>query len=130
FSPIKVVWQHTGFRDRLRVAVLDDRCRVPTIPDQKVILIPCDDVDEAHYLCAYLGSAFVSAILSKYLGVDASTHILDYVGLKTFSKQDERHTRLAELSRAAHEAVQSGSSPIACEQEIDDITESLHAETA
>jgi methylase of polypeptide subunit release factors len=126
FSPIKIVWQHTGFRDRLRVAVLDDRCRVPTIPDQKVILIPSDDIDEAHYICAYLGSSFVSTLLCKYLGVDASTHILDYIGLRTFSKQDERHIRLAELSRAAHQAVQSGSSPIAFEQEIDRLTDSLH----
>jgi methylase of polypeptide subunit release factors len=128
FSPIKVVWQHTGFRDRLRVAVLDDRCGVPTIPDQKVILIPSDDIDEAHYICAYLGSTFVSATLSKYLGVDASTHILDYVGLKTFSKHDQRHARLAELSRAAHHAVRSGLSPVAFEQEIDRLTERLHGE--
>jgi hypothetical protein len=125
FSPIKVVWQHTGFRDRLRVAVLDDRGRSVTIPDQKVILIPSANIDEAHYMCAFLSSSFVSSMLQKYLGVDASTHILDYIGLKAYSDRNIHHRRLAELSAAAHTAVASGADANEYEQNIDSVVEAL-----
>jgi hypothetical protein len=121
FSPIKVVWQHTGFRGRLRVAVIDDRNRAITIPDQKVILIPSNDTAEAHYICAFLSSNFVSTTLQKYLGTDASTHILDYIGLGLYSSAKEHHRRLAALSQLAHEAVLAGQPTEGFENEIDAI---------
>lgn len=123
FSPIKVVWQHTGFRGRLRVAVIDDRERAITIPDQKVILISSNNIDEAHYICAFLSSNFVSTTLQKYLGTDASTHILDYIGLNRYSAQNEHHRRLSSLSMKAHNAVLAGNSAEEMESEIDEIVE-------
>jgi N-6 DNA Methylase len=127
FSPIKVVWQHTGFRGRLRVAVIDDRDRAITIPDQKVILIPSKDIDEAHYICAFLSSNFVSTTLQKYLGTDASTHILDYIGLRLYSAANEHHRQLAALSQAAHQAALRGSSTEPFEIEIDAIVDNMRA---
>jgi methylase of polypeptide subunit release factors len=127
FSPIKVVWQHTGFRGRLRVAVIDDRKKTVTIPDQKVILIPSDNIDEAHYICAFLSSSFVSATLQKYLGTDASTHILDYVGLNHYSSTNEYHARLAALSKEAHEAASAGRPVEEFESQIDSIVETMRA---
>lgn len=125
FSSIKVVWQHTGFRDRLRVAVLDDRGGSVTIPDQKVILIPTTSFEEAHYICAFLSSSFVSSMLKKYLGTDASTHILDYIGLKAYSEQNSHHRRLAQLSAEAHQAVASGGDAADCERNIDSVVETM-----
>jgi transcriptional regulator with XRE-family HTH domain len=125
FSQIKVVWQHTGFRGRLRVAVIDDRNRVLTIPDQKVILIPSNDIDEAHYICAFLSSNFVSTTLQKYLGTDASTHILDYIGLDLYSSEKERHRRLAALSQLAHEAALAERPTEGFESEIDAIVDEM-----
>ena len=127
FSPIKVVWQHTGFRGRLRVAVIDDRGKAVTIPDQKVILIPSDNIDEAHYICAFLSSSFVSNTLQKYLGTDASTHILDYIGLNLYSPKNERHAQLAKLSKKAHDAVAEGKPAEEFEDQIDAIVETIRA---
>ena len=121
FSPIKVAWQHTGYRKALNVSVVDDRGRRPAIPDQKVILIPFDDFDEAHYVCAFLSSSITAALLDRYLGTDASTHILDYVALRKFAPRDKEHRRLAALSILAHQAAAADADVAAFEREIDAI---------
>lgn len=125
FSPIKVVWQHTGYRKALNVSVLDDRGRQTIIPDQKAIIIPFDDLEEAHYACAFLSSSVTAGLLDRYLGTDASTHILDYVSLLRFSPRNVDHMRLAELSLSAHSATAKNSSVAEIESEIDAIVASL-----
>src|SRR5262249_14128718 len=125
FSPIKVAWRHTGYRRALNVSVVDGRGRRPAIPDQKVILIPFDDLEEAHYVCGFLSSSFTAALLNRYLGADASTHILDYVALRKFALRDEDHRRLAALSISAHQAVAAGADVAPFEKEIDEIVARL-----
>jgi hypothetical protein len=125
FSPIKVAWQHTGYRKALNVSVVDDRDRRPAIPDQKAILIPFDDLDEAHYVCAFLSSSVTAALLDRYLGADASTHILDYVALRKFAPHDDDHRRLAALSVLAHQAAAAGAEVAPFEAEIDGIVARL-----
>lgn len=125
FSPIKVAWQHTGYRKALNVSVVDDRGRRPAIPDQKVILIPFDDFEEAHYVCAFLSSSITAALLDRYLGADASTHILDYVALRKFAPHNKAHRRLAALSILAHEAAAADDEVAAFEKEIDAIVTRL-----
>lgn len=125
FSPIKVVWQHTGYRKSLNVSVIDDRSRQLTIPDQKAILIPFEDLEEAHYVCAFLSSSVTAGLLDRYLGTDASTHILDYVALRRFVPRNEDHKQLAKLSVSAH-IVAARDNPVAeIEHEIDAIVASL-----
>jgi hypothetical protein len=123
FSKIKVVWQHTGYRDKLNVCVVDDRAGRATIPDQKVILIAFDDIDAAHYACAYLSSARTSRILNGYLSIDASTHILDYVALRKFDPSNRTHRSLAELSKRAHQCASSEAEIRSIEREIDLLVE-------
>ena len=105
--------------------MVDDRGRRPAIPDQKVILIPFDDVEEAHYVCAVLSSSVTAALLDRYLGADASTHILDYVALRKFAPHGEDHRRLAALSDAAHRAAAAGADVAPFEMEIDEIVARL-----
>jgi hypothetical protein len=121
FSPIKVVWQHTGYRKSLNVSVIDDRLRQLTIPDQKAILIPFEDLEEAHYVCAFLSSSVTAGLLDRYLGTDASTHILDYVALRRFVPRSKDHKRLAELSLSAHVATAQNNQVTEIEREIDGI---------
>ena len=125
FSPIKVVWQHTGYRKSLNVSVIDDRSRQLMIPDQKAILIPFDELDEAHYVCAFLSSSVTAELLDRYLGTDASTHILDYVALRRFVPRSKDHQRLAMLSVAAHAAAAQNKQVEYIEHEIDGIVASL-----
>jgi hypothetical protein len=121
FSPIKVAWQHTGYRKALNVSVVDNRDCRPAIPDQKVILIPFDNFEEAHYVCAFLSSSVTAALLGRYLGTDASTHILDYVALRRFEPRNKDHRRLSALSILAHQAAAADAEVISFEKEIDAI---------
>lgn len=125
FATHKVVWQHTGFRGRMNVAVISNTESPIVVPDQKVILIPFEDVAEAHYVCAYLASSIVEKVLNKYIGLDASSHILDYINMKKFNPENALHKKLAELSGRAHELASAGKDYKAVEAEIDKIAERL-----
>ncbi|MCP9849194.1 N-6 DNA methylase [Cyanobium sp. Morenito 9A2] len=125
FSPIKVVWQHTGYCKSLNISVIDDRGKKVTIPDQKAIIISCSCLDEAHYICAYLGSSVTADVLNKYLGTDASTHILDYVSLRHYDAKSDDHRELAELSLEAHRLAAIDASTLEIELKINKIVKSL-----
>ncbi|MBD2720139.1 N-6 DNA methylase [Synechococcus sp. FACHB-909] len=125
FSPIKVVWQHTGYKRSLNISVLDDSGDQITIPDQKAIIIPCESSEEAHYICAFLGSDVVSGILNRYLGTDASTHIMDYISMRKYNSQSVNHLELSSLSVTAHKLAGAGLSTIGIEAEINKIVSEL-----
>jgi len=62
-------------------------------------------------------------LLDRYLGTDASTHILDYVALRKFAPCKEEHRRLAALSILAHQAADADVASF--EKEIDAIVTGL-----
>jgi methylase of polypeptide subunit release factors len=125
FADVKVVWQHTGYRGRMNVAVISHAGGHVVVPDQKVILLPFADEDEAHYVCAYLASSIVEKVLAKYLGLDASTHILDYIALRRFDPNNSLHRRLSELSKKAHAMALEGADLSALEREVDSTANQL-----
>ena len=125
FSPFKVVWQHTGYKNSLNISVINDTGKKITIPDQKAIIIPCDCLQEAHYICAFMGSGVVASILNKYLGTDASTHIMDYISLRTYNPLDDQHLALSSLSRKAHELAAINQKTEGIEEEIDVIVKDM-----
>jgi hypothetical protein len=125
FSPFKVVWQHTGYKNSLNISVIDDTDKKITIPDQKAIIIPSDCLKEAHYICAFMGSNVVASILNKYLGTDASTHIMDYISLRTYNPLDDQHLALSSLSFKAHELAAINQKTEGIEEEIDVIVKKM-----
>jgi methylase of polypeptide subunit release factors len=125
FADVKVVWQHTGYRGRMNVAVIAHENGQVIVPDQKVILLPFEDEDEAHYVCAYLASSIVERVLEKYIGLDASTHILDYIALRRFDPNNSLHRRLAELSKEAHALALECADLSALEHDVDKIASAL-----
>lgn len=125
FSPFKVVWQHTGYKNSLNISVINDTDKKITIPDQKAIIIPCDCLEEAHYICAFMGSGVVASILNKYLGTDASTHIMDYISLRTYNPINDQHLALSALSLKAHELAANNQETEAIEEEIDAIVKNM-----
>ena len=125
FSPFKVVWQHTGYKNSLNISVINDTDKKIIIPDQKAIIIPCDCLQEAHYICAFMGSSVVASILNKYLGTDASTHIMDYISLRIYNPLDDRHLALGSLSLQAHELAAINQKTEGIEEEIDVIVKKM-----
>ncbi|MFW9916172.1 MAG: DNA methyltransferase [Candidatus Thorarchaeota archaeon] len=99
FAKNKVIWRHTGFKNEMKACVLEDP---RPVVDQKVILVPFQVTDEAHFFCALLNSSTAYDLLSSYLMLDASTHILDFLAIGKFKPEDGLHQRLVALSKKAH----------------------------
>lgn len=125
FSKHKVVWQHTGFRDRLKSCVISHDKGPLWMPDQKIILISTNSSQESHYICAILNSKRTATVLKSYLGIDASTHIMDFAGVKEFNPANPKHAQLAKLSHHAHKSVGNPDETRRTEKDIDDIVDSL-----
>lgn len=129
FAPIKVVWQHTGFRGRLNAAVVCSQGK-PILFDQKVISIEASSIEEAHYLCGYLNSETVGRLLRMYLGLDASPHVLDFIALRKFDPMCKEHTLLSSLSRRAEKLVAGCENTAEIMTAIDDLTSVIASQAA
>ncbi|MFX0113268.1 MAG: Eco57I restriction-modification methylase domain-containing protein [Candidatus Hodarchaeota archaeon] len=115
FAKYKVIWQHTGFQDEMRACVVET-C-VPIV-DQKVILVPFNSKEEAHFFCSLLNSQLVFEVLSSYLLLDASTHILEYLRIGKYDSESKIQRKLAELSMEAHSSPEEATN---VEMEINDL---------
>ncbi len=107
FARYKVVWREVAHRLDAAVTGPADPGGAgmkATIPDHTVILVACDELDEAHYLCAALNSAPSRFVVQNYIVLHPDPHVLDRVAVPRFDPANAVHVRLAELSRQAHEA--------------------------
>ncbi len=112
---IRVVYGADG--SHVRAAVIDtDAFAVESgarafVFDMNTYWIRVGTLDEAHYLAAVLNSPFVDDSIKsgQTQGAWGARHIhrrpFEVVPIPEFDAHDERHTRLAELSRGAHEKV-------------------------
>jgi len=76
-------------------------------PNVKLMFIPLDNEDEAHYICAVLNSSIARLIVASYvIETGISTHILQNVFVPKFDKEDKIHLELSRLSKRAHQLAQ------------------------
>ncbi|MCL4503976.1 MAG: N-6 DNA methylase [Deltaproteobacteria bacterium] len=107
-SPYKVVFKEIA--QGLTSAVLGSHSlnyvkNNVVIPDHKLMLVPFEKKDAAHYLCAVLNSAIARFIVKTYtLSTQISTHILEYLKMPQFDEQNKLHMDLSNLSEQCHEA--------------------------
>jgi hypothetical protein len=110
-APTKVVWRRMDRRINAAVVEEIDDPRLgrrPIVPQETCVLVACDTVDEAHYLCAVLNSSVAGARVAacsvrggKGFGTPG---MLDFLPLARFQPKNPRHAELAGLSRRAHAA--------------------------
>ncbi len=126
FARHKVVWREQAAR--LTAAVISDHLGKTIIPDHKLMLAPCGSADEAHFICAALGSSLARLIVRSYsIETSISTQVLKYVRIPDFSPGNPDHLGLSCLSRSAHEAAARGDTEglAEVEAEIDERTRFL-----
>jgi hypothetical protein len=98
------------------------------IPDHKLMLIPFDKKEPAHYLCAILNSAIARFIIKTYtVSTQISTHILEYLRMPKFDEKNKLHIELSNLSQKCHDsALKNKTKKIAAlEKRIDQATAKL-----
>lgn len=110
--PYKVVWKYIAselicaVQGPLETSLLSNRI---VIPDHKLVIVPCRQEAEAHYVCALLNSSPCRFVAGTYVvGTQISTHILEYVKVPAFDKRIEEHLNLARLSEQCHNSTASG----------------------
>ncbi|MEN2993338.1 MAG: DNA methyltransferase [Bacteroidia bacterium] len=107
FAPWKVVWQYIS--SDFTVAVVGSSEGKPIVPNEKVMLIPCRNSEEAHYLCALLNSSVVRLyIRGFFIQTQIAPHVIQKISLLEFEANNALHQRLLSLSQAAHGAVEAG----------------------
>jgi hypothetical protein len=110
-SPFKVVWKEVS--PTLNAAVIgpvNDRFVGPkiVIPDHTVVFIPCQDEEEAHYVCAVLNSSIVRLLVNSYLHLHPSPHVMDFARIPKYDPKNDLQQRLSELSKNAHRLKKEG----------------------
>jgi hypothetical protein len=77
FAPYKVVWAEQGEFGCAVIGTLDEK---PLVPDHKVMLVPFESEDEAHYVCAVANSSPFRLAVSAYaIELQQGPHILENV---------------------------------------------------
>jgi SAM-dependent methyltransferase len=103
FAPYKVVWREQAAG--LMVAMAGPLATGIIVPDHKLMMVDCQDKDEAHYLCATLNSSLAQLIVLSYgVTIQMDTHVLENVSVLRYDLTNPTHRQLAALSQQAHEA--------------------------
>jgi len=124
FAPHKVVWREVAHGINAAVVsshemnYLDEKV---IIPDHTLILVACESVNEAHFVCATLNSAPSRLVVQAYVALHPSPHVLQYIAVPHFDSRNPVHTRLVALSQRAHELAAAGDETglAAVETEVD-----------
>lgn len=108
FAPYKVLWRYIASEFICAVApVLSDEFLGDKllIPNEKLMLVPCDQEVEAYALCGFLNSAPVRfGVQSFMISTQIAPHIIGRFSIPVFSSGNPIHGQLADLSQAAHQA--------------------------
>jgi hypothetical protein len=106
FAPYKVCYKGEVATKLAAVVVnssSDDKMQNKlTIPDQTIHFIPCEDEDEAHYVCAVMNSKPYRELYACFRYKHPSTFILEYGRIPRFTKASDIHSKLCMLSKHAH----------------------------
>jgi len=112
FAPYKVMWKYVAGKisgkGEFSVAVVPPTMdkwlgSKTTIPNEKLMLVPFKDQDEAHYVASLLNSSLIRLVVASYaIETAISTHILKNVRIPKFDSENAIHKKLSELSKEAH----------------------------
>lgn len=118
FAPHKLVWREQA--SDFTVAVVGSKDGKPIIPDHKLMLVPFDDENEAHFVCVLLSSVIARLVVKSYvIETSTSTHVLENIAIPKYDSSNALHLRLASLSQQAHALTAEGRDVSAIEADID-----------
>lgn len=124
FAPYKVVWKEQS--SEFECAIVSSVDSKVVVPDHKLMLVPFQQENEAHYVCALLGSSITRFIVQAYtISTQQSTHILENIKIPRYDLKNETHKQLARLSTQCHEKVAAGISVTDLEEQIDELASEL-----
>ena len=124
FAPYKVVWKEQSSSFDCAVVSTDGKQSI--VPDHKLMLVPFDNKQEAHFVCAILNSTPPAFIVQAYtISTGQNTHILENIRVPKFDKNNDAHLELSRLSQKCHEKTAAGIDVSDLEEQIDGLAVEL-----
>ena len=103
----KTVWREQS--SEFQAAVVGCEQGKAALADHKLMTVPCDSSNEAHYIAALLGSSPCKLVVVSYvLSTSTSTHVLEHIAIPQFIAGESIHIRLSNLSQDCHAAIAKG----------------------
>ena len=103
FAPWKVVWRYVA-SDFIVAVVGPASDEKPVVPNEKLMLVPVEDDNEAFYLCGVLNSSPIRfAVQSFFVQTQIAPHVLQKLCIPRYEPNTDHQNRIAHLSRRAHE---------------------------
>jgi len=112
-SNYKVMWK--GMASDLVAAVVSE-AKTPfgwkkVISTHTTSLIPSNNEDEAHFICAVLNSLAVRDFVKSYSSAGrgfGTPSVMQHIGIPKFDPKNELHAKLSRLSKDLHELISNG----------------------
>ena len=123
FSKYKVVWK--ALASGMISTVVSTKNNKLVIPDHNVVMIPCEDENEAYYLVGILNSEIVTKFVNAYISWFFSTHILENMNIPTYNSKNKNHIKVVELSKKAHILAEKDSDVSQIEKQLNDLVEEI-----
>jgi methylase of polypeptide subunit release factors len=102
FAPYKVVWKYIA--SDFICSVVEPISGRPVVQNEKLMLVACENKEEAHYLCAMCNSSPARFIVLGYgVSTQLAPHLLDNIRIPKFDPNNKLHIYLSGLSQKAHE---------------------------
>lgn len=124
FAPYKVVWKEQS--SEFECAVVSSLEGKVIVPDHKLMLVPFQEENGAHYVCSLLNSSVSRFIVQAYtISTQQSTHILGNIKVPQYDPKNDLHQELVRLSEQCHEKVIIGITVSDLEDQIDELAAEL-----
>lgn len=132
-SEWKVMWPEVGTTVRAGVCGPTSVEQVkPVLADHTVVTVSCEGEQQAFFVCALANASPAQLVVSGYIVLHASPHVLEHLAIPAFDPSDPLHQRLSDLSRQCHEAakIDAAETLKVLEQQVDEAAAELWGLTA
>lgn len=143
FSEYKVVWKEIGGEisgkgdfsaSVIGPSVINPDVKLPkkcAIPDHKLMFVPCKTAEEAFFVAGILNSSPSRLVVASYtIETSMSTHLLNYVKIPAYDKDDKNHIAIMKMSKKAHKYYDNATKLKNIEIKLDRLVAKLYGITA
>ena len=107
FAPWKVVWRYVA--SDFIIAIIGSQEGKPVMPNEKLMLVPCETPEEAFFLCGLLSSSPLRfGVRAFFVETQIAPHVIERFNICKYNPSDPVHRGLAEASKEAHEPAAQG----------------------
>ena len=105
FAPYRVAWKRTTreFSAAVISSITDPWLgKKSVVANGKVMIIPFDNKEEAHFICAVLNAPIFRRLINNAITSEAHAEIIRVIPLRAYDSANDHHRAIAGLSKELH----------------------------